>query len=103
MLAERCNSFCAHRDYLLYTSTTHKMHFVALNAKAAGTDSALSGAAQWAKGALIAEPRNVERGAELVACVEDGTRVVLQMPRGNLEVVDPRPLLFVKLAELMDR
>ncbi|OQS04776.1 RNA polymerase II elongator complex subunit [Thraustotheca clavata] len=36
----------------------------------------------------------VERGAKLVTTVESGSEVILQMPRGNIEIVSPRPLLL---------
>lgn len=40
------------------------------------------------------EPRNVERGARLVALVPTQPQAVLQMPRGNLELVYPRALVI---------
>ena len=47
--------------------------------------------------------RRLERGSRLVAAVRGDTRLVLQMPRGNLEVVHPRPLVVARLAHLMNR
>jgi elongator complex protein 1 len=44
--------------------------------------------------------RRVERGARLVVCV--GHSVVLQMPRGNLETIEPRALTLVSAATLLD-
>lgn len=41
--------------------------------------------------------RSLERGAQLVGVGDDG-RVVLQLPRGNLEVVYPR-LLSCRMVE----
>lgn len=40
------------------------------------------------------EPRNVERGARLVAIFPTTPSVVLQMPRGNLESISPRALVL---------
>ncbi|KAI2501459.1 IKI3 family [Fragilaria crotonensis] len=40
------------------------------------------------------EPRNVERGARLVAVLPNQPTVVLQMPRGNLEGIFPRSLVL---------
>jgi elongator complex protein 1 len=40
------------------------------------------------------EPRNVERGSLLVAILSTKPSVVLQMPRGNIEVVNPRALVL---------
>ncbi|XP_045501016.1 putative elongator complex protein 1 [Colias croceus] len=36
--------------------------------------------------------RRVERGSRIIVVVPNDTRTVLQMPRGNLEVIEPRPL-----------
>jgi hypothetical protein len=36
--------------------------------------------------------RRIERGARLVTAVAGDTSVILQMPRGNLECIQPRPL-----------
>jgi elongator complex protein 1 len=40
------------------------------------------------------EPRNVERGTRLVAVLSQKPAAVLQMPRGNLEIVYPRSLVL---------
>jgi elongator complex protein 1 len=40
------------------------------------------------------EPRNVERGSMLVAVLSSKPSVVLQMPRGNLETINPRALVL---------
>ncbi|XP_038221974.1 putative elongator complex protein 1 [Zerene cesonia] len=36
--------------------------------------------------------RRVERGSKIIVVVPNDTKTVLQMPRGNLEVIEPRPL-----------
>ncbi|KAI1713602.1 IKI3 family domain-containing protein [Ditylenchus destructor] len=46
--------------------------------------------------------RAIERGAQLVAHEQHGTRVWLQMPRGNLETINPRALLVYRLKQLLD-
>ncbi|CAJ1907794.1 unnamed protein product [Cylindrotheca closterium] len=40
------------------------------------------------------EPRNVERGAKIVAILPSSPSAVLQMPRGNLEGIFPRALVL---------
>lgn len=40
------------------------------------------------------EPRNIERGSRIVALVSRQPTAVLQMPRGNLEIVHPRALVL---------
>lgn len=46
--------------------------------------------------------RKVERGSRLVVVVPDGNRVILQMPRGNLECIEPRALSLYQLAILLN-
>uniref|UniRef100_A0A0K0ERU5 Elongator complex protein 1 n=1 Tax=Strongyloides stercoralis TaxID=6248 RepID=A0A0K0ERU5_STRER len=46
--------------------------------------------------------RSVERGSQIVDIDEVGTKVILQMPRGNLETIEPRVLLLNKLKKLLD-
>jgi elongator complex protein 1 len=38
------------------------------------------------------EKRRVERGSRIVTAIASTMNVVLQMPRGNLETINPRPL-----------
>lgn len=38
--------------------------------------------------------RRVERGSQIVTVVPSAMTLVLQMPRGNLETVNPRPLVL---------
>ena len=40
------------------------------------------------------EVRRVERGSRIVTAVSSNMALVLQMPRGNLETVNPRPLVL---------
>jgi elongator complex protein 1 len=47
--------------------------------------------------------RQIENGAVLVSAVSCGTRVVLQMPRGNLEVVQPRALAIYIIKHFLDK
>ena len=49
------------------------------------------------------EERAVERGTRLVHAVSGSTAVVLQMPRGNLEAIHPRPLSLNVIKLMIDR
>jgi len=46
--------------------------------------------------------RAVERGARLVASLHSSPSVLLQLPRGNIEVVSPHPLVLQQAARLLD-
>lgn len=50
----------------------------------------------------VDEPRPIERGARLVSVVAGGTLVIIQLPRGNLEAFEPRPLLLQAARVLLD-
>ncbi|KAF5387234.1 hypothetical protein D9757_006815 [Collybiopsis confluens] len=103
MLSSTATSFTIGSGYLIYTTASANVHeavFVPLGDLSArrggdelkadiggkdGNDSnALSG---W-------EKRRVERGSKIVVCVPSEMRLVLQMPRGNLETIYPRPLVL---------
>lgn len=43
-----------------------------------------------------AEPRPVERGARIILTIEEDSKVVIQLPRGNLETFEPRALILLR-------
>ena len=49
------------------------------------------------------EVRRVERGSRIVTAVSSNMALVLQMPRGNLETVNPRPLVLEVVKKDVDR
>ena len=42
-------------------------------------------------------------GARIVASVPGNSKVVIQLPRGNLETFEPRPLVLMRARQLMDQ
>lgn len=48
-----------------------------------------------------AAPRPIERGSKIVIAVHGSSKVVLQLPRGNLECIEPRPLILLKAQHLL--
>jgi hypothetical protein len=46
---------------------------------------------------------HVLRGAKLVATVHGDSKVIVQLPRGNLEGFEPRPLLLQQVCGLLDQ
>jgi len=46
--------------------------------------------------------RSIEEGSLLVACPRHGVDVVLQAPRGNLEIIRPRALVLPAIASALD-
>ena len=45
--------------------------------------------------------RRVEIGSQIVIALPDDTKIIFQMPRGNLETVCPRALLLEQIKSLL--
>lgn len=82
-LAEGVSSFYVTDQFVLFT-TLDKLKFIRLDNE------------------QIINERRIERGGKIVVCVPRESRVVLQMPRGNLETIQPRVLSLCITAELLD-
>ena len=91
VLASNVTSFTVASGFLIYTTTAHEVLFApydALQTILITSDSGLKDApADWPK-------RRVERGSRIVVAISSSMSLVLQMPRGNLETINPRPLVM---------
>ncbi|PSN58313.1 hypothetical protein C0J52_00188 [Blattella germanica] len=85
-VANNVTSVLVHSEFILLTTLKHMLLCAQLNQK--GLQSLIEG--------KCGPGRHIERGARLVISVPGDTRVVLQMPRGNLECIQPRPLTLHK-------
>ncbi|ORZ30931.1 IKI3 family-domain-containing protein [Catenaria anguillulae PL171] len=89
-LGADASSFVLHAEYLIYTTLAHQVHFLPLtsllNSSSVPTSSSADPSATLT--------RAIERGAHLITVLPLGTNLVLQMPRGNLETIAPRPLVL---------
>ncbi|XP_064474932.1 putative elongator complex protein 1 [Ornithodoros turicata] len=96
VVCENCTSFLVHGKFLLLTTHTHTLRCLLLDFDIA---QVLEG-----RNLHAAEdaPRQLERGSLLVTSVVADGRVVLQMPRGNLETIYPRPLMLDAICEYLD-
>lgn len=89
LLASNVNSVTVASGFLVYTTTAHVAQFAPLDALSsilAASDASVS-LPEW-------ETRRVERGSRIVTAVPSNMSLVLQMPRGNLETINPRPLVM---------
>ncbi|SRR5258708_5882158 len=89
-LAQNVNSFTVSGDLVVYTTSAHEAHFTSTSLLAAadpGTDISSDSS----------ERRRVERGSRIVTSIPSTTNLVLQMPRGNLETVSPRPMVMAAI------
>lgn len=82
-LSENVTSFYVTERFVLFT-TLDRLKFIHLDNE------------------QIINERRIERGGKLVICVPKESRTVLQMPRGNLETIQPRVLSLCITAELLD-
>ncbi|KAK4306410.1 hypothetical protein Pmani_021766 [Petrolisthes manimaculis] len=96
-LFANCTSFVVHNNHLLATTTDHKLQIVPLTSTI--FRKLVEGKAS--ENGLVAS-RKIERGAKIVTAIPQDTRVVLQMPRGNLEVISPRALAIHTLKQLLN-
>ena len=91
-------SFVVAGSFLIYLTTTHESVYVPLTDIASilswsgKEDGSQSLAAVLTSISSAWEKRRVERGSRLVTAVPSTMNIVLQMPRGNLETISPRPL-----------
>ena len=89
-LANNANSFTVASGFVIYTTFAHTAQFAPLET-VVGLCSASSD--EPAEGPTW-ETRRVERGSRIVTAVPSNMSLVLQMPRGNLETINPRPLVM---------
>ncbi|XP_077988781.1 elongator complex protein 1-like isoform X3 [Glandiceps talaboti] len=89
-VASNCTSFAVHQEFLLLTTHSHTCRCVSLN----NPISALVSLNDASVSVLDESIRRVERGSRIVVAVPNDTKVILQMPRGNLEAIHPRALML---------
>ena len=89
MVASDATSMAVSSTYLIYTTMSHESKYAALEVlqKIASDQTVNEGDKVW-------ESRRVERGSRIVTVVPSAMSLVLQMPRGNLESINPRPLVL---------
>uniref|UniRef100_A0A3Q1ESC3 Elongator complex protein 1 n=1 Tax=Acanthochromis polyacanthus TaxID=80966 RepID=A0A3Q1ESC3_9TELE len=98
-LASNVCSFAVCNDFLLITTHSHTcrcLHLSTFTVK--GLQAALASDGGQNDETL----RRVERGSRIVTVVPQDTRVILQMPRGNLETVHHRALVLAQLRTWLD-
>ncbi|KAH8994552.1 Elongator complex protein 1 [Lactarius akahatsu] len=80
-------------EYLVvYTTLSHEAHFIPASLLA--TTDPNTG--------VESERRRVERGSRIVTSIPSAMSLVLQMPRGNLETINPRPMVMAAIQADVD-
>ncbi|KAL4265189.1 Elongator complex protein 1 [Pleurotus pulmonarius] len=90
LLASNATSYTVGSGYIIFTTSAHECVFTPLNSLPQLLEDASKGGGkhpEW-------EKRRVERGSRIVVVVPSSMSLVLQMPRGNLETINPRPLVM---------
>ncbi|XP_061895843.1 elongator complex protein 1 isoform X1 [Entelurus aequoreus] len=98
-LASNVSSFAVCGDFLVVTTHSHTCRCLQLSTLSL---KALQAALAKDGGQNDETLRRVERGSRVVTVVPQDTRVVLQMPRGNLETVHHRALVLDQLRKWLD-
>eukprot|EP01028_Stygiella_incarcerata_P005444 TRINITY_DN23014_c0_g1_i1.p1 TRINITY_DN23014_c0_g1~~TRINITY_DN23014_c0_g1_i1.p1 ORF type:complete len:1356 (-),score=400.47 TRINITY_DN23014_c0_g1_i1:241-4191(-) len=100
LLLRNCTSYFLHDEFLLATTSKHMLVMIPLYLSAEEMKNLCQ--QDMVEGKFSMHYREVERGASLVSAITFDTRAVLQMPRGNLEVVNPRPLVLCVLHHMIN-
>lgn len=89
LVASDATSMILSSTFLIYTTTSHESKYASLDVlrRIAMEEPLVEGERIW-------ESRRVERGSKIVTVVPSAMSLVLQMPRGNLESINPRPLVL---------
>ena len=110
LVASDATSFHSTPDFLLYTTFSHEVKFVPLASLLPGHDAYVTHSeglprspGQAAHADQVSLRRAVEHGAVIVTVVPSSTNLVLQLPRGNLETVCPRPLVLRIVRQHLDQ
>ncbi|VUZ47233.1 unnamed protein product, partial [Hymenolepis diminuta] len=106
-----CSSLALHSDFLLITNLENQLITLPLTLGITEFNSLMTSLKKRLSGnfgeesngiGACAAPRVLECGAKLVTVVAKGSKTVLQMPRGNIEDIHPRALVFNQLAPIFD-
>lgn len=110
-VSKECTSFCIYEGFLVFTTRSHLLYCMALDSESSlankmnresipsisDTLDAAEKTTQMPEGKGATRP--IDRGSLIVTSLPGKTEIVLQAPRGNLEAIAPRPIVF----EVVDR
>lgn len=99
-VASNITSFAVCDDFLLVTTHSHTCQCFSLSGASLKMLQAGLCGNQVASGEIL---RKVERGSRIVTVVPQDTKLILQMPRGNLEVVHHRALVLAQIRKWLDK
>ncbi|KAK0195983.1 pol II transcription elongation factor [Armillaria mellea] len=92
LIASNATSFTFASGFLIFTTGNHEAVFADIKSLFSYIKAENENDREALKGSW--EKRRVERGSRIVVPVPSAMGLVLQMPRGNLETINPRPLVM---------
>ncbi|XP_044876720.1 elongator complex protein 1 isoform X2 [Mauremys mutica] len=98
-VASNVTSFARYDEFLLVTTHSHTCQCVSLRDTSLKVLQAGFSSSSTPNETL----RKVERGSRIVTVVPQDTKLILQMPRGNLETVHHRALVLAQIRKWLDR
>ncbi|XP_006864750.1 PREDICTED: elongator complex protein 1 [Chrysochloris asiatica] len=99
-VASNITSFAVSDEFLLLTTHSHTCQCLCLRDTSFKTLQAGLSSSNMSNEEML---RKVERGSRIVTVVPQDTKVILQMPRGNLEVVHHRALVLAQIRKWLDK
>jgi elongator complex protein 1 len=96
-ICSNCTSFICHPQFLIYTTMEHRVCFLPWSY------DFLSNGPLPINDSCALSSRRIERGATIVTHTPGDVGLVFQLPRGNLETVQPRALTISHVRHLLDQ
>lgn len=96
-VASNCTSFFLHGEFILYITHVTRLHCVTIGKLLQRAVNTQDHSAD-----LGEQVRQLERGSRIIVSVAGDTKLILQMPRGNLECIHPRVLVVHAIKGLLD-
>ena len=84
LIEENVNSYFLSERYIFFTTLKHKLYAMNMKQKTMAI-------------------RSVERGSTIISYVPHDTKLIFQMPRGNLEIIHPRGIVLDIIVELLEQ
>ncbi|XP_029459838.1 elongator complex protein 1 isoform X2 [Rhinatrema bivittatum] len=99
-IASNVTSFAVYEEFLLLTTHSHICRCLSLRNSSLKELQAVLSNTSIPNDETV---RKVERGSRIVAVVPQDIKLILQMPRGNLETVHHRALVMAQIRKWLDR
>ncbi|XP_064414336.1 elongator complex protein 1 isoform X2 [Latimeria chalumnae] len=93
-------SFIPYDEFLLFTTHSHTCRCLSLRGASLKSLPSVFSSSLTSNDETI---RKVERGSRIITVVPQDTKLILQMPRGNLETIHHRALVLAQIRNCLDR